>query len=144
MQRNYDAYEGKKHIMEQLKHIIVYQFFHYQFILYGPWLIIFSLLRTKAKNYVVLSCGNECGVFYQLFLSKGILVSGGHHILKSIEKPDLSVFSDSEKEILEFVAEITHTDGGKKILKTSHDEEAFKKTEPLQLISYEFSKNLKI
>jgi hypothetical protein len=32
----------------------------------------------------------------------------------------------------------------KKLLKVSHDEEAFKKTEPLQLISYEFSKKLKI
>ena len=72
------------------------------------------------------------------------MISGGYHILKSIENADLSVFSDSEKEILEFVAKITHIDGGKKLLKVSHDEEAFKKTEPLQLISYEFSKELKI
>ena len=81
---------------------------------------------------------------YQLFLSKGVLISGGHHILKSTEKPDLSVFSDSEKEILEFVAQIAQKDGGKKLLKVSHDEQAFKKTEPLQLISYKLSKDLQI
>jgi hypothetical protein len=72
------------------------------------------------------------------------LISGGHHILKSIEKPDLSVFSDSEKEVLEFVAQMALKDGGKKLLKISHEEQAFKKTEPLQLISYEFSKELRI
>ncbi len=80
---------------------------------------------------------------YQLFLSKGILISGGHHILKSTEKPDLSIFSDSEREVLEFVANLVKSDGGKKILKVSHEEEAFKKTEPLQKISYAFSANLK-
>ncbi len=72
------------------------------------------------------------------------MISGGHHILKSIEKPDLSVFSDSEKEVLEFVAQMALKDGGKKLLKISHEEQAFKKTEPLQLISYEFSKELRI
>ena len=53
-------------------------------------------------------------------------------------------FSDSENEILEFVAQIAHKDGGKRLLKVSHEEQAFKKTEPLQLISYEFSRNLKL
>lgn len=78
-----------------------------------------------------------------IFLSKGILISGGRHILKSIEKPDLDVFSDSEREILEFVAQIAYKDGGQKLLNISHEEQAFKKTEPLQLISYDFSKALK-
>lgn len=58
--------------------------------------------------------------------------------------PNLSVFSDSEKKVLEFVAKIAQADGGKRLLKISHDEAAFKRTEPLQLISYEFSKELKI
>ena len=64
--------------------------------------------------------------------------------MKDKEKPDLGVFSDSEKEVLEFVARIACKDGGQKLLKVSHEEQAFKKTEPLQLISYEFSKELKI
>ncbi len=89
-------------------------------------------------------CPDQYQTIFRLLLSKGILVSGGHHLLKSSIKPDLSVFSDSEKEVLEFVAEQVRFDGGKKILKVSHEEEAYKKTEPLQFISYEFSKELKI
>jgi Antitoxin SocA-like, Panacea domain len=89
-------------------------------------------------------CPDQFQNIYQLFLSKEVLISGGHHILKSIEKPDLTVFSDSERETLEFVAQIAQVDGGKKLLKISHDEQAFKKTEPLQLISDEFAKGLKL
>ena len=89
-------------------------------------------------------CPDQFQSIYQLFLSKGILITGGHHILKSTEKSDLSIFSDSEKEILEFVAKIAQKDGGQKLLDLSHEEESFKKTEPLQFIKYEFSKELKI
>jgi putative zinc finger/helix-turn-helix YgiT family protein len=104
-------------------------------------------MSITGARYVHLDygpCPDQYQNIYQLFLSKGVLISGGHHILKSTEKADLSFFSDTEKEVLALVAQITHTDGGKKLLKISHDEEAFKKTEPLQLISYEFSKKLKI
>jgi putative zinc finger/helix-turn-helix YgiT family protein len=89
-------------------------------------------------------CPDQFQNIYQLFLAKGILEVAGHHVLKSVEKADLTIFSDSEKEVLEFVAQLAHKDGGQKLLKTSHEEQAFKKTEPLQLISYEFSKHLKI
>jgi hypothetical protein len=78
------------------------------------------------------------GNIYQQFLSKEILVSGGYHILKSIEKPDLSVFSDSEEEILEFIAQLTHDDGRQRLLKVS---QAFKKTEPLQLLAMNFQRS---
>lgn len=89
-------------------------------------------------------CPDQFQNIYQQFLTKGVLISSGYHILKSVEKPDLSVFSDSEKEILEFVAQIAHKDGGQRLLDVSHEERAFKKTEPLEIISYEFSKKLKI
>jgi hypothetical protein len=104
-------------------------------------------ISITGARYVHLDygpCPDQYQIIYQLFLSKGVLISGGHHILKSSEKPDLRVFSDSEKEILELIAQVAHKDGGKKLLKISHDEEAYKKTEPLRLISYEFSKKLKI
>lgn len=65
-------------------------------------------------------------------------------MLKSVEKPNLTALSDSEKEVLACISEFAHKDGGQKLLKLSHEEQAFKKTEPLQLISYEFSKDLKI
>jgi len=104
-------------------------------------------MSITGARYVHLEygpCPDQFQNIYQLFLAKGVLVSGGHHILKSMETPDLSVFSDSEKEILDFVAQIAQQDGGQKLLKLSHEEQAFKKTEPLQLISYELSKELKI
>jgi len=89
-------------------------------------------------------CPDQYQSIYELFLQKKVLVSGGHHILKSPEKPDLAVFSDSEKEILALVAQLAQKDGGKKLLKISHDEEAFTNSEPLQQISYALSVNLKI
>lgn len=89
-------------------------------------------------------CPDQFQNIYQLFLAKGVLTSSGHHKLKSVEKPDLTVFSDSEREVLELVAHLACKDGGKELLQVSHEEQAFKKTEPLQLISYEFSKDLKI
>ncbi len=104
-------------------------------------------ISITGARYVHLEygpCPDQFQNIYQLFRSKGILISGGHHILKSIEEPDLSFFSDTEKEILQFIAKKTAADGGKSLLKISHDEEAFKKTEPLEIISYEFSKKLKI
>jgi len=89
-------------------------------------------------------CPDQFQNIYQQFLAKGVLISGGYHVLKSIEEPDLSVFSDSEKEILEFVSQVAYEDGGQRLLDVSHEEQAFIKTEPLQIISYKFSKDLKI
>jgi hypothetical protein len=83
-------------------------------------------------------CPDQFQNIYQQFLTKGVLISGGHHVLKSNEAPDLSVFSDSEKEVLEFIAQIAYKDGGQKLLEVSHEERAFKKTEPLQIISPDF------
>lgn len=106
----------------------------------------FGVSITGAR-YVHLEygpCPDQFQNIYQQFLIKGILISGGHHVLKSTEEPDLSVFSDSEKEVLEFVAQIARKDGGQRLLDVSHEEQAFKKTEPLEIISYKFSEKLKI
>jgi len=104
-------------------------------------------MSITGARYVHLEygpCPDQYQSLYQLFLSKGVLKSGKDHTLGSTEKPNLSVFSDSEKETLEFVGQLAQKDGGKKLLKVSHDEEAYKKTKSLELISYEFSKDLKI
>lgn len=98
-------------------------------------------------RYVHLEYG-PCPDQYQnlidILLKEGTLTSAGHHMLKSTEKADLSVFDDSEIETLIFIAQLVKADGGQKLLKLSHEEQAFKKTEPLQFISYEFAKTLKI
>lgn len=111
-------------------------FKHFQ--LYGM-----SITGTRYVHLDYGPCPDQYQNLYELFLAKGVLISGGHHRLKSSEKPDLSVFSDSEREILEFVAKLAKADGGKKLLDVSHEEEAYKKTEPLERISYEFSSSLK-
>lgn len=107
---------------------------------------LYGMSITGAR-YVHLDygpCPDQYQSVYQLFLTRGVLISGGHHILKCSGKPELTAFSDTEKEILEFVAKKAHPDEGKKLFKISHEEDAYSKTEPLELISYEFSKKLKI
>lgn len=89
-------------------------------------------------------CPDQYQNLYQLFVSQGALSSAGHHMLKSMDPPDLTVFSDSEREVLESVAKLAQSDGGKKLFKLSHEEEAYQKTEPLEFISYELAKRLKI
>lgn len=104
-------------------------------------------ISITGARYVHLEygpCPDQYQNVYQLFLTKGVLVSGGKHTLKSSEKPDLSVFSDTEREILEQIAKLTQKDGGKKLLTISHKEAAYTQTEPLHMISYELSKDLKI
>lgn len=104
-------------------------------------------MSITGARYVHLEygpCPDQFQNIYQLLLARGVLMSGGYHILKSIGQPDLSVFSDSEREALELVAQIAQKDGGQRLLKVSHEEQAFKKTEPFQLISYALSKTLKI
>lgn len=103
-----------------------------------------SITGTRYIHLEYGPCPDQYQNLYQLFLSGGLLISAGYHILKSTERPDLTVFSDSEREILEFVANLAKLDGGKKLFKSSHEEEAFKKTEPLQMISYAFSEKLKL
>ena len=112
-------------------------FKHFQ--CYGNWI-------TGAR-YVHLEygpCPDQYQNLIQYLIHEKVLVSARHHELKSSEKAELSVFSDSEKEILEEIAHLAKADGGKKLLMLSHQEQAYKKTESMQFISYEFAKELKI
>jgi len=98
-------------------------------------------------RYVTLEygpCPDQYQNLIQALLDEKVLVQAGHHLLKSVIKADLTVFDDAERETLEFVANLVKKDGGKKLLKLSHEELAYKKTPPFKLISYEFAKNLKI
>ena len=89
-------------------------------------------------------CPDQYQNLIQLFLSNGILEACKNHTLKSVDKPDLCVFSDTEKEVLELIANLAAKDGGKRLLSISHQEEAFKKTKAFQIISYQYSNELKI
>lgn len=81
-------------------------------------------------------------IYYMLH--EGDLIRAKKHILKTNKPADLSIFSDSEKEVLKSIATIAKPDGGKKLLDLSHQEDAYIKTDAMALISYEFAKNLKI
>ena len=98
-------------------------------------------------RYVHLEYGPAPDQYQNLIyfmVAKGQLISAGHHSLKSVEKADLSVFADSEKETLEFIANLIKEDGGEKLLQLSHKEQAYLQTEPYKPVSYEFAKKLKI
>ena len=104
-------------------------------------------ISITGARYVHLEygpCPDQYQSIYQLFIAKGVLTPGKQYTLKTTEKPNLSVFSDSEKEVLEFVAKQAKADGGQRLLEVSHKEDAYKKTNSLELISYKFSKEMKI
>lgn len=62
----------------------------------------------------------------------------------SVKEPDLSLFSDSELKILATVKEYFKDFNAKKITDLSHDEEAYKKTAPADIISFEYASDLSI
>jgi hypothetical protein len=109
------------------------------FIKYGT-----SITGTRYVHLEYGPCPDQYQNLIHILLKEEVLIPAGHHALKSKEKADLSVFDDSEKETLEYIAELAKKDNGQKLLKLSHEEQAFKKTEPLQFISYDFAKTLKI
>lgn len=112
-------------------------FKHFQ--LYGT-----GITGTRYVHLEYGPCPDQYQNLIQLFLSNGILEACKNHTLKSVDKPDLCVFSDTEKEVLEMVANLAAKDGGKRLLNISHEEEAFKKTKAFQIISYKYSNELKI
>lgn len=89
-------------------------------------------------------CPDQYQNLFDVLLSEGIVLAVTHHELKSAQTADLSVFDDAEKETLKKIADLVKKDHGKKLLDLSHEEQAFKKTRALQLISYEFAQHLKI
>ena len=104
-------------------------------------------ISITGSRYIPLEYGPclqqyENLIYYMLH--EGELIKAEGKTFKSAKQCDLNMFGDSEREILAFVANKIKSDGGQKILDLSHQEEAYKNTESMSLISYEFAKNLKI
>lgn len=89
-------------------------------------------------------CPDQYQNLFNFLLKKGVLIAKGHHQLECPQKPDLSVFDDSERETLEYVAKLASADGGKKLLNLSHEEKGHKNTQSFNHISYRFAEELKI
>jgi putative zinc finger/helix-turn-helix YgiT family protein len=112
-------------------------FKHYQ--LYGT-----SITGARYAHLEYGPCPQQYENLIYFMLHEGELIQAGGHTLKTVEAANLNIFGDSEKEVLELVANLAKSDGGKQLLKLSHQEDAYKKSESMALISYEFAKHLKI
>ena len=112
-------------------------FKHYQ--LYGM-----SITGARYAHLEYGPCPQQYENLIYFMLHEKALIRANGHTLKTIEAANLSMFSDSEKEVLEFIAHLAKPDGGKQLLKLSHQEDAYKNSESMALISYEFAKHLKI
>ena len=104
-------------------------------------------MSITGARYVHLEygpCPDQYQNVFDRLMQEGTLTAISYHELASSVKPDLSVFDETEKETLKLVADLVKNDQGKELLEKSHQELAFKKTRPLQIISYELAKDLKI
>ena len=89
-------------------------------------------------------CPKRYEMLFEFMIRENLLTRTGGHNLKPAIQADLTVFDDSEKEVLESIAKLAEMDGGQKLLKLSHKEDAYKNSQSMSLISYEHAKNLKI
>lgn len=112
-------------------------FKHYQ--LYGA-----SITGARYAHLEYGPCPKQYENLIYFMIHEGLLIQAEKHTLKSKDPADLSIFGDSEKEVLESIAQLAKPDGGQKLLELSHKEEAYKNSESMALISYEFAKYLKI
>lgn len=65
-----------------------------------------------------------------------------NHTLEILQRPNLDLFDDTEKESLKTITKLHRQKGGQYLYRLSHDEEAYTKTEECSFISYEHAKNL--
>jgi putative zinc finger/helix-turn-helix YgiT family protein len=89
-------------------------------------------------------CPKRYEMLFEFMLRESLLTRAGGHNLKPATQANLSVFDDSEKEVLESIAKLAERDGGQRLLELSHKEDAYRNTQSLDLISYEHAKTLKI
>ncbi|MEI6242713.1 MAG: type II TA system antitoxin MqsA family protein [Chlamydiota bacterium] len=112
-------------------------FKHYQ--LYGK-----SITGARYAHLEYGPCPQQYQNLIDFMLLEKTLIQAEGHTLQTVKTADLTFFSASEKEILEFVAKLVRPDGGQKLLDLSHEEDAYKNSKSMALISYKFAKHLKI
>jgi len=76
----------------------------------------------------------------EIFFESG--VSGLKY--KTIEEPNLAIFSDTELEVIARIKNYFKDFGARKISDFSHQEEGYKKTIPNEYITYDYAKYLKV
>ncbi|PIR22555.1 MAG: hypothetical protein COV44_07370 [Deltaproteobacteria bacterium CG11_big_fil_rev_8_21_14_0_20_45_16] len=89
-------------------------------------------------------CPNDYRQFFQKMIEEKSLKQGKGHQLIPTRDSNLEIFSDSEKDILKRINTASKKDGGKKLFDLSHEEDAYKKSNFYQLISYRHAKKLRL
>jgi len=89
-------------------------------------------------------CPDQYQTIFEHLVAKGSIEPKEKHKFEVKEKPDLSLFDDYEKETIQFICKLCKKNGGKDLLKVSHQEKGFKETAACRFISYEYAKDLKI
>lgn len=119
------------------KALFYVDFLHYK--LHGM-----SITGARYAHLEYGPCPQQYENLIYFMIHEGDLIRAKGHTLKTSRSADLSIFSDSEKEVLKIIANKAKPDGGQQLLNLSHQEDAYKNTEAMALISYEFAKSLKI
>ena len=101
-----------------------------------------SLTGARYTPLKLGPCPDQYGPIYETLVQAGHLKNTHNYSYEILTPPKLGCFSDKEKETLEFILKLYQRLGRKKILKASHEEDAYKKTEEGSFISYEFARDL--
>lgn len=89
-------------------------------------------------------CPNDYRVLFKRMIDKGYIKESKGHELIALTNINKSIFDDNEIETLSEIIKITKKDSGKKLYNLSHEEDAYTKSSMWNLISYNYSKKLKI
>ncbi|NGX32072.1 MAG: hypothetical protein K1060chlam4_00110 [Candidatus Anoxychlamydiales bacterium] len=103
-----------------------------------------SITGARYASYTYGPCPQDFENLIYFMIHEKELITLNNRELKSVKPADLSVFSDSEKETLNLIKTYIKSNGKQKLQDLSHKEDAYKNTALMNLISYEFAKNLKI
>ncbi|MDN3509463.1 MAG: DUF4065 domain-containing protein [Candidatus Neptunochlamydia sp.] len=103
-----------------------------------------SLTGARYTPLKLGPCPDQYSPIYGALVRASCLKKTNNHSYEVLIASDPTLFEDREKETLEFILKLYQTLGPKIVLKTSHEEEAYKKTEEGSFISYESAKNLHI
>ncbi|WP_194848347.1 type II TA system antitoxin MqsA family protein [Candidatus Neptunochlamydia vexilliferae] len=103
-----------------------------------------SLTGARYTPLKLGPCPDQYSPIYEALVRGGYLKKVNNHAYKALVPSDPALFEDREKETLEFILNLYKSLGAQKVLKTSHEEEGYIKTEEGAFISYESAKNLHI
>lgn len=82
----------------------------------------------------------------EVLSSKEVIFGEGvtGEVYEAVEEPDLSLFTDQEKAVMDKVAQLFMRMGAKAIADLSHAEEGYRRTAPGEAVSYEWAEHLQI